>query len=232
MKTPFYPTSILFLTLSLLLLLGPISVSGQKASSELSLSFVSVLPSSAQMTALPGFSFQLDYKFMNKHFGMGLALNYMANSLDSEALLKKYNASSVSEKKWLSFTVMTKFVGRANFLKNKLLVDFSFSFGAMITDYPSQMYSYSEIFDNQLYYISAHDQTTFAVGGGARINYIISDFVGVFVGYDIISGNQKFELVSTSFYPKTTVIRELTNFRVTYSLINVGVTIFIGNSQG
>jgi hypothetical protein len=137
---PFYPTSILFLTLILLILLGPISAKGQKASSELSVSFVSVLPSSAQMTALSGFSFQLDYKFMNKHFGMGLALNFMANSLDSESLLNKYNASSMNKNGWYSGTMMTKFIGRANFLKDKLLVDFSFSFGAMITDYPSHIF--------------------------------------------------------------------------------------------
>jgi hypothetical protein len=132
---------------------------------------------------------------------------------------------------WYSGTMMTKFIGRANFLKDKLLVDFSFSFGAIITDYPSQIYSYPGLFYDHKSYISAHNQTTFAVGEGARINYIISDFVGVFAGYDIITGNQKFELVSTSFYPLE-VTRELTNFRVTYSLINVGVTIFIGNSQG
>ena len=229
MKAIFYGASILFFLLIYLFLFAPISVNAQKASNELSFSVGPIFPNSGDMAALLGFSFQLDYKLMNKHFGIQIALNGMANPLDSDFLLKKYNASSMNKTGWYFLTAMTKLVGRANFLKNKLLVDFNFGFGVMFTYFASQTYSYAEKFDNQVFHIGVAAQndfpSTFAYGGGVRVNYILSD-IAVFAGYDITTGNQRFALVSTSFYPLE-VTRELTTFRLTYSLINIGLTIIM-----
>jgi hypothetical protein len=229
MKTTFYRASILLFLLIYLLLFSPTSIKGQKASNEFSFSVGPIFPNSDDMTALPGINFQLDYKLMNKHFGVQVALNGMVNSLDNDLLLKKYNASSMNDNVWPSITMMTKLVGRANFLKNKLLVDFNFGFGVMMTYFASQTYSYAERSDNQVFHIGVAAKndfpSTFAYGGGVRINYKISK-IAVFVGYDITTGNQRFELVSTSYFP-IEVTRELTTFRLTYSLINIGVTIII-----
>jgi len=229
MKTTFYRASIILFLLIYLLLFAATSVNGQKASNELSFSVGPIFPNSDDMEALPGFNLQLDYKIMTKHFGVQVAFNGMVNPLDRDALLKKHNASSMTNNPWPSITMMTKLVGRADFFKNKLLVDFNFGFGVMMTDFARQSYSYSEKFDNQLYGVgvAAPDDfpSTFAYGGGVRINYKISK-IGVFAGYDITTGNQKFMVVSTRLNP-IEVTRELTTYKLTYSLLNIGVTLFL-----
>ena len=169
MKTTFYRTSSLFFLLIYLLLFAPTSINGQKASNELSFSVGSAFPISDDMAALPGFSFQLDYKLMNENFGVQVALNGMVNSLDSDFLLKKYNASSMNNNKWYSITMMTKLVVREDFLEKKLLVDFNLGFGVMMTYFARQTYSYTEKFDNQVHGIGVAAQndfpSTFAYGG-------------------------------------------------------------------
>jgi hypothetical protein len=229
MKTTFYRTDILFFLLIYLLLFDPTSINAQKASNEFSFSVGPIFPNSGDMAALPGFNLQLDYKIMSKHFGVQIAFNGMVNPLDRDFLIKKNNASSMIKFPWSSITMMTKLVGRADFLKNKLLIDFNFGFGVMMTYFASQTYSYTENIDNQVWGIGVAAPndfpSTFAYGGGVRINYKISK-IGVFAGYDITTGNQRFMVVTTTLHP-IEVTRELTTYRMTYSLINIGVTIII-----
>lgn len=227
MKTLFHNVSILFI---ILLLLASTSVKAQNVSNELSISAGLAIPGSNDMTALPGVSFQLDYKIMNKHFGMQMALSVIDNNLDSDLLIKNHQASSMTETKWRSFSMMMKLVGRANFLKNKLLVDFNFGVGAMISAFPSQTYSYTETAENQIYTIGVaadeNNQTTFAFGAGAKVNYVLSEQLGVFASYNYLSGEQNYNIVTTTLSPLK-VDKTLTNIKVSYSLINVGITLFL-----
>lgn len=230
MKNLFHYVSILFILFIILLLLASASVKAQSLSNELSFSVGTALPISDDMHAIPGFSFQLDYKIMNKNFGMQLALNRMNNHLDSDLLLKKHNASSMNDDKWASFSMMMKLVGRVNFLENKLLIDFNVGAGAMITYFPKQRYEYSGNVENQVDQIGVaavnNNPTAFVFGIGGRANYNIHKDIGLFISYDFITGNQTYETVSTVLNP-INVSYESVTYRISYSLINVGFTIFI-----
>ncbi len=225
MKTLFHYVSILFI---ILFLLANTSVKAQNVSNELSFSIGSAIPISDDMTALPGINYQLDYKIMNKYFGMQMSFSVIDNNLDSDLLIKNHQASSMIEAKWLSFSMMMKLVARANFLNNKLLVDFNLGAGAMITAFPNQIYKYTVNAENQVYTTGVaadeDNQTAFVFGAGARVKYILSDEqLGIFASYDYLSGTQNYNIVTTILSPLS-MDKTFTKIKMSYSIINVGVT--------
>lgn len=197
----------------------------QNVQSEIGFGIGVNIPSN-DMEALKGLVYQLDYRLLNKNFGIQFSMNYLQNKMDDEYLMKIKGSNSINSENWRSVSGMLKLLGRVHSSDNKLLIDLSFGFGMMQSKFPSQSYNYDINYPEFVQNIAALNEfsSAFVLGGGLKLHYKFNAESSVGLGYDLQAAKQTYILNGTKF---NGTIKDYTgNVTMYYSNFILGLNYF------